>query len=210
MSPRAKPTNSSDEHLNQLIEAQVARKQAEQETAAQLARSNRIEQRKAQYTEDLKSEVGSLIVDVRSLLSTNRDLIRLLEALLYQTPLTDAVKEANAATQRILDHVIDLQTLILELLRFVLPNIKGNGDKARLLAAIRDLPGHPADVEDEGAEVGHIKKLLTLQHQTFRILQEREAKFGGNAPVDVIAGIAEAREKIAGLQEELVRLLEDG
>lgn len=218
MPPRSRnPTsNYSQDDINKLVAAQVAAREAAEEQAAQLARQNRIEARKAQYVEDLKSEVGHQIVEVRELIDTVReqskrvDRIFNSETFLDLSMLAATVGETNKATQRLLDHVIDVQNLILELLRFVLNQVRGNGEKARLTEALRTLPGHPSLVEDARPEVDHVRKLLSLQHRTLQMLEEEAAQHGVDVPVATRHGIEGARRRIGELGEQLMELLEDG
>ena len=152
-------------------------REAAEEQAAQLARSNRIEARKTQYIEDLKSEVGRQIVEVRELIDSvgeqNKRVDRIFnsETFLDLSMLAASGGETNKATQRLLDHVIDVQNLILELLRFILSHVKVNGEKARLTESLKSLPPHPALVEDARPEVEHVRKLLSLQHRTLQMLE---------------------------------------
>ncbi len=216
MPPRTrKPTSDySQEDINNLVTVQIAAREAAEEQAAQLARSNRIEARKAQYIEDLKSEAGRLIVEVRDLTDAVReqskrvDRIFNSETFLDLSMLAASVGEANKATQRLLDHVIDVQNLILELLRFVLPHIKINGEKARLTEALKTLPPHPALVEDSRPDVEHVRKLLSLQHRTLQMLELEAAQHGVDIPIATRHGIEGARKRIGELGEQLMNLLE--
>ncbi len=216
MPPRSRnPTSDySQDDINRLVAAQVAAREAADEQAAQLARQNRVESRKAQYTEDLKSEVGRQIVDIRELIDTVReqskrvDRIFNSETFLDLSMLAATVGETNKATQRLLDHVIDTQNLILELLRFVLGHIKVNGEKGRLQEVLKSLPPHPALVEDARPEVDHVRKLLSLQHRTLQMLEEEAAQHGMDVPVATQHGIEGARRRIKELGEQLMELLE--
>ena len=216
MPPRTRNPSAeyNPEDIARLVAAQVAAREAAEEQAAQLARSNRIEARKSQYVEDLKSEVGRQIVEVRELIDSvgeqNKRVDRIFnsETFLDLSMLAASVGEANKATQRLLDHVIDVQNLILELLRFILNHVKVNGEKARLTEAIRSLPGHPALVEDARPEVEHVRKLLSLQHRTLQMLEEEAATHGLDIPIATRHGIEGARRRIGELQEQLMELLE--
>lgn len=216
MPPRSRNPSAeyNPEDIARLVEAQVAAREAADEQAAQLARQNRVEARKAQYVEDLKSEVGQQIVQIRELTevikeqSKRVDRIFNSETFLDLSMLAATVGESNKVTQRLLDHVIDVQNLILELLRFILTNIKVNGDKARLTEAIRSLPAHPSMAEDARPEVEHVKKLLSLQHRTLQMLEEEAAQHSIDVPVATRHGIEGAQRRIGELQEQLMELLE--
>ena len=216
MPPRTRTQSAeyNPEDIARLVAAQVAAREAAEEQAAQLARSNRIEARKAQYIEDLKSEVGRQIVEVRELIEGVReqnkrvDRIFNSETFLDLSMLAASVGETNKATQRLLDHVIDVQNLILELLRFILSHVKVNGEKARLTESLKSLPPHPALVEDARPEVEHVRKLLSLQHRTLQMLEEEAAQHGMDIPIATRHGIEGARRRIGELQEQLMELLE--
>ncbi len=216
MPPRSRNPSAeyNPEDIARLVAAQVEAREAAEEQATQLARQNRIEARKAQYLEEFKSEVGRLIVDVRALTISVQaqnervDKIFNSNTFLDLAMLSASVGEANKATQRLLDHVIDVQNLILELLRFVMTNIKVNGEKGRLTEALKNLPPHPALVEDARPEVEHVRKLLSLQHRTLQMLEEEAAQHGLDIPVSTRHGIEGARRRIGELGEQLMELLE--
>lgn len=52
-------------------------------------------------------------------------------------------------------------------------------------------------------EQRHLKKLLERHYRTLRKLEEREAEFGGNAPIEICNQLEDIREKITRLEEKL-------
>jgi hypothetical protein len=177
------------------------------------------EQRRAVAVEDLLTSVGELTVDLsRNYLARTNYLLDVIERVLQQQPLSAAFNEFAEKSAHTQERMVASQKSLIEVLYILLTsNVvemslqerEAGRDTLRRAMTDISLPS-PGELTDElPDDPKSLKRQLRTQWDNLHILQEREAKHGGFAPLSLLNEQDVIREKIKIIEKKLEGLEDD-
>lgn len=175
----------------QAILIEFERKTIEEQRLQAERKAEEHARRRAAAVEELLSHVGRLTQAVEQ----SNDLMFRLAT---QYPISDAVQELASEVRQGTRQTNDILELLLEINRLALVHLTSK-DKAQKEQIFNLL---------KRSDKITLHKRLEIYHSNLNLLLEREAKFGGNAPLDLQNQIRDIREKIKELELQFEELEE--